>query len=116
MFMTLLLSFEERDDLKRWLSSAAFLNTGSLWDCTEEVFWYVFQTTDGVEKGLVYLQYEGGVNDLLGRLKARLGSQRGSADCLIEPSICFSSVVVWTILCLFLHLVLFLESEVKRPF
>lgn len=116
MFMTLLLSFEERGDLKRWLLSAAFLLTDSLWDCAEGFFFYIFQTTDGLGKGRVYLQYEGGVNDLLGRLKARLGSQRGSADHLIEPSVCFSSVVIWTILCLFLHLVLFLESEVKRPF
>lgn len=38
-------------------------------------FWYVFQTTARVKKGLVYLQYRGEIATL-GRLKTRLGSQR----------------------------------------
>jgi len=44
------------------------------------VFWYVFHTTEGVKKEPVYLQCEGGLTDLLARLKGSLGSQEGQGD------------------------------------
>lgn len=40
-------------------------------------FWLVFQTAERVKNEPGYLQYEGKLIDLLGRLKERLRSQRG---------------------------------------
>lgn len=105
-------------DVEIWkgdFSQLLILPKSSLWGSTRGFYGMYFQLLRGL-KGDLCVQNRVGEIDTLGRLQTRLGSQRGWGNILINTFVCFSSVVMQAMSYLIMHLVLVLESEVKRLF